>query len=648
MHLLKISAVSLNTTPLDFSGNVKSIIAALGSVECKNSDYILFPELCISGYGCEDSFYKESVWKRSWAGLESILPHTKNKIVIVGLPVFHGSFLYNCSAVISNSKIIALIPKLNLANTGIHYEKRWFHSPNEFLSDIHLTNYNTSDNSEPISFGHFLFEREGVRFALEICEDSWVAKRASHTYAEQGLDILFSPGASHFSLGKREIRHRIFQETSRTNQIFTVFTNLCGNESGRAIFEGGSFFCMNGKVIHEGPRLFFKNFHVASSAVSLAELRSLRAREKRSLSTSKSLTEVPLIQLTPTIKSSLVVELRTNEAKVTELQTPPTHDTLYNDFTRAVSLGLFDYLKKSKTKGYTLSLSGGADSAACALLVHSMKEIAKKELGGFIFQNLELKEDHLLITLYQKTENNSHLTEEIAKLLTEEIGVEHHSILIDQSVSVAVSLIESTLGKKLSWEKDDLALQNIQARVRSPLIWLLANLNGHLLLSTGNRSEASVGYTTMDGDSSGSICPISGVSKEFILQWIDDIQAGNNAYINKKESLRLLRETKPTAELRPLAEKQEDEKDLMPYPLLQKIERYLVYIGIDTEECLMHLGADFPNFDSEYLKTQVHRFTKLFAASQWKRERLPPSFHLDEYGLDPKSSYRYPILSGGF
>ncbi len=646
MHLVKVSAVSLNTTPLDFSGNVKKIIQALSTNQCRDSEYILFPELCISGYGCEDSFFKESVWKRSWLALESLLPYTKNKVIIVGLVVFHGSFLYNCAAVLSNGKIIALIPKLNLANTGIHYERRWFHSPNEFVVDQYIPHY--SENQTAVPFGHFLLEKDGVRFGLEICEDSWVTRRASHSYSEQGLDILFSPGASHFSLGKREIRHRIFQETSRTSQIITVFTNLCGNESGRAIFEGGSFFCMDGRVIKEGPRLFFGDSQVTSAAISLSQVRSLRAREKRSLPTKDSLSKIPILRLPSKNTNPILLDHRQKEESHFDLPAVLEKTTIFNDFTRAVSLGLYDYLRKSKTKGYTLSLSGGADSAACALLVDSMKQMAKKDVGDFVFHNLNIEESKLLVTLYQKTENNSPLTEKIAKLLTEELETEHHSIAIDESVSVAVHLIERTLQKKLSWKTDDLALQNIQARIRSPLIWLLANLNGHLLISTGNRSEASVGYTTMDGDSSGSLCPISGVSKEFILNWLDDIQAGNNAYISPKESLRLLRETKPTAELRPLSEKQEDEKDLMPYPLLQKIERYLVYLGIDEEECLLNLVTDFPSLTKDYLSTQITRFTKLFGAAQWKRERLPPSFHLDEYGLDPKSSYRYPILSGGF
>ncbi len=651
---VKVAAVSLHTTPLDFNGNTKSILSALQSEACLHSDFILFPELCISGYGCEDAFYKESLWKRSWESLDSIRAATKDKIVIVGLPVFHRSFLYNCVAILAHGKIIALVPKLNLANTGIHYEKRWFHAPTRFIKEVHHSTYDTSYANGEIPFGHFIFEYKGINFGLEICEDSWVVDRPVDKYAKQGLDVLFSPGASHFAIGKRNIRHQIFKETSRSHQLLTVFTNLCGNEAGRSIYDGGSFFCEDGVVINEGKRLFFANFQITTHNTTLATLRNKRAKELRIAAPYSNASEedVPILRIQEPTISPILVDLRSesNSPKNNDESFDPLSktDTQFEDFTRAVALGLFDYLRKSKTNGYTLSLSGGADSAACALLVDCMKRLAKAEMGPSIFNSLGIEESKLLVTLYQKTENNSHLTEDIANLLTQELGIRHHQISIDESVAMAISLIQSTQDRKISWEDDDLALQNIQARVRSPLIWLLANLNGHLLISTGNRSEASVGYTTMDGDASGSVCPISGVSKEFILQWLDDIQSGKNRYIAPKESIALLRKTKPTAELRPLSENQEDEKDLMPYPILQQIEQNLVHYGMDIEICLFRLKEKFPNISEEHLRTHISRFTKLFAASQWKRERLAPSFHLDTYGLDPKTSYRYPILSAGF
>lgn len=646
MSKIKIAAVTLNTTPLDFQGNYESIAKAITSPEAKNADCILFPELCISGYGCEDAFYKPYVWTRSediLRELKTLVPH---QIVMVGLPVFVDSFLYNCMAVLYGGKVVALVPKLNLANTGVHYERRWFQSESEFI------NKTITYSGEKVPFGHFIFQTQNWNFGVEICEDSWSVQKPATTYSLQGIDVLFSPGASHFAMGKQNIRRQIFTESSRNQCNLQVFTNLIGNESGRIIFEGGAIFASLGNLVKEGPRLTFTQFHVTSYSFDPMEIRAAKARSFRDPKPKLQVgefTKINLVTVAQAIgKDSLgfsVLDKRKETETNADENSHFIHLSSFEEFTRAVCLGLFDYLRKSRTKGFTLSLSGGADSATCALLVTAMKEIAKQENGGSIFSSLGIEEKNLLVTIYQKTENNSSLTEEIAKTLSEELDCSFYSISIDRAVETSVELIESVLGKTLNWKEHDLPLQNIQARVRSPLVWLLANLNGHLLLSTGNRSEASVGYTTMDGDSSGSIAPLAGVSKEFLLDWLDDIQNGNNRFLSPKDSIRTLRNTKPTAELKPLSEHQEDEKDLMPYPILQSIERKLIFLAQTEEDCLENLNQEFPWETSENLSRYLKKFKKLFGISQWKRERLPPSFHLDEYGLDPKSSYRYPILS---
>lgn len=647
MTKYKIAAVSQNTTPLDFLGNFETIASAIRSREAEEADLILFPELCISGYGCEDAFYRPSVWDKSIQVLNKIKTISPNQVVVVGLPVFVDSFLYNCMAVLFDGKIQGLVPKLNLANTGVHYERRWFHAPISFQNKTILLGHTE------VPFGHFLFTYMGFRFAIEICEDSWSVIKPSQRYNLAGADVVLSPGASHFALGKQNIRRQIFQEASRNQNNLQVFTNLCGNESGRIIFEGGALFASSGAIVKEGKRLHFTDFEITTHQFSKEEIQASKARHLREPHPNPFPNEIPGISLTnDPIESTktpnrLQVFDKRNKTFETKMQTPIVSEDLsqFEEFTKAVSLGLFDYLRKSKTKGYTLSLSGGADSATCALLVSTLIKLAKEELGNEIFAKLGLNETNLLVTLYQKTKNNSSITEEIAKTLSEELGCEFHSISIDEMVSTSVSLIESVKQTKLNWKEHDLALQNIQARVRSPLIWLLANLNGHLLLSTGNRSEAAVGYTTMDGDSSGSIAPLAGVSKEFLLDWLDDIQKENNRFISPKHSIQLLRTTKPTAELKPLTEHQEDEKDLMPYPILNSIESKWVALGMDEEAILAEITNEFPWETKEQLLSYLQKFKKLFAISQWKRERLPPSFHLDVYGLDPKSSYRFPILS---
>jgi NAD+ synthase (glutamine-hydrolysing) len=187
-----------------------------------------------------------------------------------------------------------------------------------------------------------------------------------------------------------------------------------------------------------------------------------------------------------------------------------------------------------------------------------------------------------------------------------------------------------------------LAMQNIQARSRSPIIWMLTNIKGALLMATSNRSEASVGYATMDGDTSGGISPIAGVDKHFIRQWLIWVEK-ELAYTG----LSFVNSLAPTAELRPLENKQTDEDDLMPYDVLAQIEYYAVKEYQSPKQVFESLKGQ-TIYSEEKLKEYVKKFFTLWSRNQWKRERYAPSFHLDEYNVDPRSWYRFPIISGGF
>ncbi|TGK13482.1 NAD(+) synthase [Leptospira kmetyi] len=637
MQSVRLTSVSLKTRVFDFQGNLDKIKKVLSQE--KNSDLILFPELCISGYGCEDSFFFPRIWKESWNSLTQILPLTKNRIVVVGLPIFQNPYLFNCAAVLCNGAIAGIVPKSNLATTGVHYENRWFARGEEAQE-----NWIAPDGSA-IPFGSLVFETDHFSFGVEICEDSWVLQKPSIPLAEAGTDLILSPGASHFAFGKQRTRRQIFKESSRRESNVYLFSNLCGNESGRLIFEGGSLVAQNGKLIAESERLFFGDFNLCSSEIDFDASRADRAKNFRPsgnrFSKKKSSEENRIY---------LGIEFPKRTPKVNRpIPEPPfsKEEESYRDFTRAVALGLFDYLIQSKTKGYTLSLSGGADSSTCALLVTAMKKIAQEELGKNFFASVGIDENKLLYTLYQATENNSDRTRSLAKALAEDVKSVHGDLTIGSEVQSITDKISKMTGISLDWEHHNLVLQNIQARVRSPIIWMLANLNGHLLLSTGNRSEAGAGYTTMDGDSSGSVAPLTGVSKEFILKWMQYVADGKDPILPAYVSVKEIVLSPPSAELKPLEDKQEDEKDLMPYPLLQKIEELFVVRGAGFSEIVQLLGGDpdVQKLAPGFLEESVRKYISLFHRNQWKRERLPPSFHLDDYGLDPKSSFRFPILS---
>jgi NAD+ synthase (glutamine-hydrolysing) len=183
-------------------------------------------------------------------------------------------------------------------------------------------------------------------------------------------------------------------------------------------------------------------------------------------------------------------------------------------------------------------------------------------------------------------------------------------------------------------------MQNIQARARSPIIWMLANINKSILLTTSNRSEGDVGYATMDGDTSGSLAPIAGVDKPFIIQWLK--------WAEKKlgySGLQKVNGLNPTAELRPASMAQTDEKDLMPYAILVELEKLAIRDRLSPIQVYEKLKNQVSNPE---LKNYVKKFFRMWSINQWKRERFAPSFHLDDLNIDPRSWCRFPILSGGF
>ncbi|TMQ14806.1 MAG: NAD(+) synthase, partial [Deltaproteobacteria bacterium] len=257
----------------------------------------------------------------------------------------------------------------------------------------------------------------------------------------------------------------------------------------------------------------------------------------------------------------------------------------------------------------------------------------------------------LLACAYQPTENSGTVTRHAAEQVARAIGAEFHIIDVDAQYKAYIATIEATIGRKLSWITDDVTLQNIQARVRAPSIWMLANLRGAVLLTTSNRSEAAVGYATMDGDTAGGLAPLGGIDKTYLRSWLTWMETIGPAGIAPIAALGLINAQQPTAELRPSGPDgcaQTDEADLMPYDLLEAVEDSAIRDKHTPIEVLEELLPRYPERTPAQLATWIERFFRLWCRNQWKRERIAPSFHLDDRNVDPRSWCRFPILSGGF
>lgn len=602
MPSIKIAGATVNQTPLDWSGNLSRIILAIEDAKRQGVEILCLPELAITGYGSEDLFLSYWYPQKALSQLALLLPHCLGITVAVGLPVRVQDKVYNTVAVIENGVVKGFVAKQFMAIDGVHYEFRWF-TPWKANEVVEI-----EFQDQLVKLGDLTFHHKNIHFGFEICEDAWRGQlRPGHRLCDRNVDLIFNPSASHFAMGKTILRKELIEESSATFDCYYCYANLLGNEAGRMIFDGEIMLAKSGQLLSRNQLLSFQDVQVRSF----------------------------LLEPKP---QGIAPFASKNE-----------------EFVQASSLALFDYMRKSRSSGFVLSLSGGADSSSIAILVAEMVKRGIGELGlkGFCkkagIKSIPVSENpekalvgQLLTTAYQGTQNSSDDTFSSAESLAKSIGATFYHWEIDEEVNSYTAKIEKAIGRKLTWEQDDITLQNIQARTRSPIIWMLANINNALLLTTSNRSEGDVGYATMDGDTSGSISPIAAVDKYFLLNWL----AWAEKYLDRP-GLAKVNSLQPTAELRPLERTQTDEKDLMPYAVILEIEKLAIRDRRSPMDVYLILSEEL-TLESDTLKGYIKKFFQLWSRNQWKRERIAPSFHLDEFNVDPKTWYRFPILSGGF
>ncbi len=630
MKHLRLAGACLNQTPLAFEENLAHVLEAMEMARAAEVQILCLPELALSGYGCEDAFFNEYVLSSCLESLQKVVEESTGLTLSVGLPFSYAHVIYNCVAMIHDGELLGLVAKQDLAGDGIYYEPRWFKPwPEGEVEQILIW-------GEDYLIGDMVFEVGGVRLGVEICEDAWNGIRPAQNHYIHNVDVILNPSASNFAFGKSLIRERLVTEASRSYNCTYVYSNLLGNDAGRIIFDGEILIAQSGKLLGRNQRFGYESADILSAVVDVEQVHIHR---KKSFNFRP---ETP----------SFLVQVETEWPTVSVSQEPievPNLESKEEEFYLAETLALFDYMRKSYSRGFVLSLSGGADSSSCAVLCAHALLRAEKELGRerfherLAYANLDWNQPtiaQLLTCVYQATENSGPETEESARELADALGATYHFWKVETLHQQYIGLAESAIGRPLTWKQDDITLQNIQARLRSPGIWMLANIHRALLITTSNRSEAAVGYATMDGDTSGGLAPLGGMDKASLLIWLRWAESSLGV-----SALRFVNQLQPTAELRPADYDQTDEADLMPYGILDEIEKCAIRDYQAPVEVFIRLRGTYPD---EVLKRYIKKFFLLWSRNQWKRERYAPSFHLDDKNLDPKTWCRFPILNGGF
>jgi len=271
MRLVKVAAATVNQTPLDWDGNKANISAPIAAARAQNVGILCLPELCITGYGCEDAFLSPSTRQMAEQVLGELLPETRGLVACFGLPLLLNKATYNASCLVVDGKIAGFVAKRALAGDGIHYEPRWFKPwPAGQRSEIRVLG-----QTHPI--GDIHFDCGGIKIGFEICEDAWVAQRRGAELALDAVDIILNPSASHFAFGKHAVRRRLVLEGSRAFGVSYVYANLLGNEAGRAIYDGDALIATGGGIVAEARRFRFARWDLISAVIDVELTRTRHA-----------------------------------------------------------------------------------------------------------------------------------------------------------------------------------------------------------------------------------------------------------------------------------------------------------------------------------------------------------------------------------
>ncbi|XP_076445910.1 glutamine-dependent NAD(+) synthetase-like [Babylonia areolata] len=575
-----IAACSLNQWALDFTENARRIIDSITAAKQKGATLRCGPELEVSGYGCADHFLESDTYLHSWEMLTQIMknPTCQDIIVDVGMPVMHKNVAYNCRVIFLNKKIILIRPKMILCDDGNHRETRWFTAwkRERETEDFYLPRMvQEVTNQKCVPFGDGVIATLDTCFAPEICEELWNPRSRHIDLSLDGVEIITNGSSSHHQLRKMHTRVDLVKSATYKCGGAYVYSNLIGCDGERVFYDGGTMISVNGQIVSEGPQFTLDEVCTVIAVIDLEDIRSYKHgfRSRSELSTrSKPFPRIPV---------DFALSNRDDDNLLRA--SSPMQFTLLSaadEIRLGPACWMWDYLRRSAQGGFFLPLSGGIDSSSTACLVASMCHLVveavsngrksvltdvqrvvgqsdyvpkdPRELAGLIFT-----------TCYMGSENSSNETRNRAAQLAHQIGSHHLSINIDMAVSALLKIFSTAVSMVPRFRvhggslRENLALQNVQARVRMVLAYLFAQLSlwargrsgGLLVLGSANVDESLRGYMTKYDCSSADINPIGGVSKTDLRMFISHCKERFGF-----TSLESIYSAPPTAELEPLSD----------------------------------------------------------------------------------------------
>jgi NAD+ synthase (glutamine-hydrolysing) len=566
MNTIRIALAQINSTVGDFAGNTAKIISSIEGAREIGADIVAVPELSLPGYPPEDLLLKPQFISANLKALDRIIEASSGIISIVGF-VDRTTDIHNAAAVICDGELKAVYHKNFLPNYSVFDEYRYF----------------DAGQTTPIfSYGDALF-------GVNICEDIWYPGGPTQIQALAGAQVIINISASPYHAGKGRDRERMLATRAEDNAVALAYVNLVGGQD-ELVFDGQSLVINeNGRIVARG-KLFEEDLIVAdinAERVFKERLHDPRRRQERIEVASAGLS-VERIDLKRHPFENVKPKIEGRQARPHAL--PGSAEEIY----QALVIGARDYVRKNGFQSVIIGLSGGIDSALTAC-------IAVDALGP----------EHVTC-VFMPTRYSSSESSRDAELLAENLGVAYHVIPIEDTFRQYLEMLKPAF--------DDtpmgVAEENIQARIRGNILMALSNKFGALVFSTGNKSETSVGYTTLYGDMAGGFAVIKDVPKTLVYELSEYVNRRTNAIVIPEYIIRRA----PSAELR---DDQTDQDTLPPYEILDAILELYVEQDLSLDAILTEkAGAE--GYDEKTVRWVIRQVDN----SEYKRRQAAPGIKI--------------------
>lgn len=626
---VKVAAAVPAVKVADCEYNTLQIENIIAQAEGKGVEIIVFPELCITGYSCQDLFRQSLLLEQVEASMLMLLDFTRNLdiISIVGLPVVVGDMLLNCAAVIQKGDLLGLIPKTYLPNYSEFYEKRWFASS----QDLQPTEIRFAGNKILVTPQPTLFKTcDGVLFGIEICEDVWAPAPPSNRLALAGADMTFNLSASDELIGKHKyLKSLLSQQSARTISGYIYSGCGFGESSQDVVYTGNAFIYENGQLLAEGERFSFKP-QVIISQIDIEKLRSER-RNNSTYVNAQSEHDARIVNAHTTV-AQRDFELIRDVDPHPFIPGQEDMGTSCNEIFSIQVAGLAKRLVHTNCKTVVLGISGGLDSTLALLvcvktfdkLGWSRKGIVGVTMPGFGTTN--------------RTHNN-------AVTLMESLGVTIREV----SISAAVEQHFKDIGHDMSVH--DVTYENSQARERTQILMDLGNQLGGLVIGTGDLSELALGWATYNGDHMSMYGVNAGIPKTLIRHLVQYV--AESVDDTSRETLLDIIDTPVSPELIPADEdgniRQKTEELVGPYELHDFFLYYVLRFGFRPLKIFMLASKAFNGnnngttfYDDATIKKWLTIFLRRFFSQQFKRSCLPDGPKVGSVSLSPRGDWRMP------